>query len=41
MIFKGEKIKSIARKRYSEPVKINLRIDNCEENDKIYILAKK
>ncbi|MFX0140127.1 MAG: hypothetical protein ACFFDN_41180, partial [Candidatus Hodarchaeota archaeon] len=41
MIFKGEKIKSIARKRYSDPVKINLRIDNCEENDKIYILEKK
>ncbi|MFX1586939.1 MAG: peptidase U32 family protein [Promethearchaeota archaeon] len=41
MIFKGEKIKSIARKRYSDPVKINLRIDNCEENDKIYVLEKK
>lgn len=40
LIFKGEKIKSIARKRYSDPVKINLRIDNCEENDKIYILEK-
>ncbi|MHA1194116.1 MAG: peptidase U32 family protein [Promethearchaeota archaeon] len=40
MIFKGEKIKSIARKRYSDPVKINLRIDHCETNDKIYIIAK-
>ncbi|MHA1105736.1 MAG: peptidase U32 family protein [Promethearchaeota archaeon] len=40
MIYKGEKIKSIARKRYSDPVKINLRIDHCEPNDKIYIIAK-
>jgi len=40
MIYKGEKIKTIARKRYSDPVKINLRVDNCEENDKIYILIK-
>ena len=40
MIYKGEKIKSIVRKRYSDPVKINLRIDNCEINDKIYIISK-
>jgi len=40
MIYKGEKIKSIVRKRYSDPVKINLRIDNCETNDKIYIISK-
>ncbi len=40
MIYKGEKIKSIVRKRYSDPVKINLRIDNCEANDKIYIISK-
>jgi len=40
LIYKGEKIKSIVRKRYSDPVKINLRIDNCEINDKIYIISK-
>lgn len=40
MIFKGEKIKSIVRKRYTDPVKINLRIDHCEINDKIYIISK-
>ncbi|MFX0031518.1 MAG: peptidase U32 family protein [Candidatus Hodarchaeota archaeon] len=40
MVYKGEKIKTIARKRYSDPVKINLRVDNCKENDKIYILIK-
>ena len=40
MMFKGEKIKSIARKRYTDPVKINLRIENCESGDKIYILLK-
>lgn len=40
MIYKGEKIKSIVRKRDSDPVKINLRIDNCETNDKIYIISK-
>jgi len=40
MTFKGERIKTIARKRYSEPVKINLRIEHCEVNDKIYIIAK-
>ncbi|TFG23413.1 MAG: U32 family peptidase [Promethearchaeota archaeon] len=40
MMLKGEKIKSIARKRYTDPVKINLRIENCESGDKIYILLK-
>jgi putative protease len=40
MTFKGEKIKSIVRERYSDPVKINLRIEHCEPNDKIYIIAK-
>lgn len=40
MIFKGEKIKSIVRKRHSDPVKITLRIDQCEINDKIYIISK-
>ncbi|MFX0043041.1 MAG: peptidase U32 family protein [Candidatus Hodarchaeota archaeon] len=40
MIYKGEKIKSIVRKRYSDPVKINLRIEKCETNDKIYIISK-
>lgn len=40
MIYKGERIKSMARTRYSDPVKINLRIDYCEPNDKIYILYK-
>ncbi|MFX1356587.1 MAG: peptidase U32 family protein [Promethearchaeota archaeon] len=40
MVYKGEKIKSIFRKRYTDPVKINLRIEQCEVNDKIYILYK-
>jgi putative protease len=40
MVYKGDKIKTIVRKRYSDPVKINLRVENCEENDKIYILIK-
>ncbi|MHA1670055.1 MAG: peptidase U32 family protein [Promethearchaeota archaeon] len=40
MTLKGERIKSIARRRYSNPVKINLRIDHCELNDKIYIITK-
>ncbi|MHA2181152.1 MAG: peptidase U32 family protein [Promethearchaeota archaeon] len=39
MIYKGEKIKSIIRKRYSDPVKINLRLNNeVQPNDKIYII---
>lgn len=41
MIYKGEKIKSISRKRYSDPVRINLRINKeVEINDKIYIIKK-
>jgi putative protease len=41
MIFKGEKVKSITRKRYSTPVKINLRLNaDVKPNDKIYILSK-
>ena len=41
MIYKGEKIKSIVRKRYTDPVRINLRIDKeVDRNDKIYIIKK-
>ena len=41
MIYKGEKIKSIYRKRYSDAVRINLRINKgVEINDKIYIISK-
>ena len=41
MIYKGEKIKSISRKRYSDSVRINLRINKeVEINDKIYIIKK-
>jgi len=41
MIFKGEKVKSITRKGYSDPVRINLRLNNeVKPNDKIYILSK-
>ncbi len=41
MTFKGEKIKSIVRKRYTDPVKINLSIDHTHKiNDKIYIISK-
>jgi putative protease len=41
MIYKGEKIKNIARKRYSDPVKINLRVNKeVKPNDKIYIISK-
>ena len=41
MIYKGEKVKSITRKRYSTPVRINLRLNNeVKTNDKIYILSK-
>ncbi|MEE9378608.1 MAG: peptidase U32 family protein [Candidatus Lokiarchaeia archaeon] len=41
MIYKGEKIKSISRKRYTDPVRINLRINRgVEINDKIYIISK-
>ncbi|MFX0008537.1 MAG: hypothetical protein ACFFAV_17640, partial [Candidatus Hermodarchaeota archaeon] len=41
MIYKGEKIQSIARKKYSDPVRFNLRLNNeVKANDKIYIISK-
>ncbi|NVM36952.1 MAG: U32 family peptidase [Candidatus Lokiarchaeota archaeon] len=41
MIYKGEKIKSISRKRDTDPVRINLRINKeIEVNAKIYIIKK-
>ncbi|MFW9867363.1 MAG: peptidase U32 family protein [Candidatus Thorarchaeota archaeon] len=41
MIYKGDKIKSITRRRYSDPVKFNLRINQgVKPNDKIYIISK-
>ncbi|MFW9821617.1 MAG: peptidase U32 family protein [Candidatus Thorarchaeota archaeon] len=41
MIYKGEKIKSIVRKRYTVPVKFNLRLNSSvEPNDKIFLLVK-
>ncbi|MHA1912767.1 MAG: peptidase U32 family protein [Promethearchaeota archaeon] len=41
MIYKGEKINSIVRKRESSPVRFNLRVNKeVKPNDKIYILAK-
>jgi putative protease len=41
MIYRGEKIKSIKRKRYTDPVKINLRLNKeVKLNDKIYIISK-
>jgi putative protease len=41
MIYKGEKIKQISRKRYADPVRINLRInEEVKPNDKIYIISK-
>ena len=41
MIYKGEKIKQISRKRYSDPVRINLRLNKeVKPNDKIYIISK-
>ena len=41
MIYKGEKVKSITRKRYSTPVRINLRLNTeVKTNDKIYIISK-
>jgi putative protease len=41
MIYKGEKIKKISRKRYSNPVKFNLRVNKeVEPNDKVYIISK-
>ncbi|MHA1883917.1 MAG: peptidase U32 family protein [Promethearchaeota archaeon] len=41
MIYKGEKINSIVRKRESSPVRFNLRVNKeVKSNDKIYILSK-
>ena len=41
MIYKGEKIQSISRKRNTEPVKFNLRINKeLRAEDKIYIIKK-
>lgn len=41
MIYKGEKIKSITRNKYSDPVRFNLRLNNeVRANDKIFILSK-
>ncbi|MFX0021607.1 MAG: peptidase U32 family protein [Candidatus Hermodarchaeota archaeon] len=41
MIYKGEKIQSISRKRYSDPVRFNLRLNKeVKSNDKIYIIKK-
>lgn len=41
MVFKGEKIKSIKKKRYDNPFKINMRVNKeVKEKDKIFILYK-
>jgi putative protease len=41
MVFKGEKIKSIKKKRYDSPFKINMRVNKeVKEKDKIYIFYK-
>ncbi|MFW9827921.1 MAG: peptidase U32 family protein [Candidatus Thorarchaeota archaeon] len=41
MIYKGEKIKSISRKRTSDPVRFNLRLNKeVKPEDKIYIISK-
>jgi len=41
MIYKGDKIQSISRKRNTEAVKINLRIDKeVRAEDKVYIIKK-
>jgi putative protease len=41
MVFKGEKIKSIKKKRYESPFKINMRVDKVvKKKDKIYIIYK-
>ena len=41
MIYKGEKIKKISRKRQSDPVRFNLRLNKeVKPNDKIYIISK-
>jgi putative protease len=42
LILKGAKVKRIVRKTDSDPIKINLTLDNeVELNDKIYIVSKK
>ena len=41
MIYKGEKIKKISRKRHSNPVRFNLRLNKeVKPEDKIYIISK-
>lgn len=41
MVYKGEKIQSISRKRNTEAVKINLRLNKeAKVNDKVYIIKK-
>ncbi len=41
MIYKGEKIKKISRKGYSDPVRFNLRLNKeVKPNDKIYNISK-
>ncbi len=41
MIYKGEKIKNIVRKKHSYPIKINLPLNvEVKLNDKIYIISK-
>jgi len=41
MVFKGDKIKSIKKKRYDNPFKINMRVNKeVNEKDKIYIIYK-
>jgi putative protease len=41
MVFRGEKIKTIKKKRYDSPFKINMRVNKeVKEKDKIYIIYK-
>ena len=40
IIYKGEKVKRIFRIQDNSPIKVNLRIEKCEKNDKIYIISK-
>ena len=41
MVYKGEKIKSIKKKRYDSPFKINMRVNKeVKEKDRIYIIYK-
>ncbi len=40
MIYKGEKIKKISRKRHTNPVRFNLRLNKeVKPNDKVYIIS--